>query len=82
MSRDSIFNARFGALPSGIGSYPSRTVSGMYQQEQKIAKAEEAGLIVTAADLADAYPICENCGERLDSEFSTCKPCNKRYLCK
>lgn len=62
--------------------YPIRTVLGMYQQEQQIAKAEDAGLIVTAADLADAYPICENCGERLDSEFSTCKPCNRRYLCK
>lgn len=62
--------------------YPSRTVRGMYQQEQQIAKAEDAGLIVTASDLADAHPICENCGERLDSEFSTCKPCNKRYLCK
>lgn len=67
MSRDSMFNARFGALSSGIGSYPSRTVSGMYQQEQKIAKAEEAGLIVTAADLAES-PECKVCSHKGDCE--------------
>lgn len=43
--------------------YPSRTVRGMYQQEQQIAKAEEAGLIITAADL---YPVyCPVCGHAL-----------------
>lgn len=41
-------------------SYPSRTVRGMYQQEQQIAKAEEAGLIVTAADLRPLH--CYECG--------------------
>ncbi|QJD54700.1 hypothetical protein PssvBMR4_gp02 [Pseudomonas phage MR4] len=41
-------------------SYPSRTARGMYQQEQQIAKAEEAGLIVTAADLAPLH--CYECG--------------------
>lgn len=40
-------------------SYPIRTVSGMYQQEQQITKAEEAGLIVTAVDIADCKcPVC------------------------
>lgn len=63
MSRDSMFNARFGALSSGLGSYPSRTVRGMYQQEQQITKAEDAGLIVTASDL---YPVyCPVCGHTL-----------------
>ena len=48
-------------------SYPSRTVLGMYQQEQQIAKAEEAGLIVTAADLAES-PECKVCSHKGDCE--------------
>lgn len=47
--------------------YPSRTVRGMYQQEQQIAKAEDAGLIVTAADLAES-PECKLCSHKGDCE--------------
>lgn len=41
-------------------TYPARTVAGMYKQEQELAKAEDAGLIVTASDLAT--PHCYECG--------------------
>lgn len=43
-----------------ILDYPQRTVAGMYQQEQELAKADEAGLILTAADLTDTIicPVC------------------------
>ncbi|QHJ80744.1 MAG: hypothetical protein [Bacteriophage sp.] len=63
-------------------NYPQRTVAGMYKQEQELAKADEAGLILTAVDLQNAHPICENCGEPVDDEFATCLPCNRRYLCR
>ena len=51
--------------------YPSRTVHGMYQQEQQIAKAEDAGLIVTAADLAESHEckVCSHKGDCEDCEF-------------
>lgn len=74
MSRDSMFNARFGALSSGLGSYPSRTVRGMYQQEQQIAKAEGAGLIITAADLQHMHS-CECCGENEAYPDGLCAKC-------
>lgn len=49
----------FNSAMWGACGYPSRTVRGMYQQEQQIAKADEAGLIVTAADIADCKcPVC------------------------
>lgn len=66
-------------------SYPSRTFRGMYQQEQQIAKAEEAGLIVTAADLEDlgcdstTLVSCNKCGEptpwEVISDSGLCPDC-------
>lgn len=43
-----------------ITNYPMRTVIGMYKQEQELAKADEAGLILTAADLKPLH--CYECG--------------------
>ena len=48
-------------------SYPARTVAGMYKQEQELAKADEAGLIVTAADLVES-PECKVCSHKGDCE--------------
>jgi len=46
-------------------TYPAMTVAGMYKQEQELAKADEAGLIITAADLK---PInCYECGKVIDN---------------
>lgn len=56
--------------------YPSRTVRGMYQQEQQIAKAEETGLIVTAKDLEDEEPIniaCVHCAYVTDHICDECE---------
>lgn len=40
-------------------SYPSRVIADMYKQEQELAKADEAGLNLTAADLDDCRcPVC------------------------
>lgn len=55
-------------------SYPIRTVRGMYQQEQQLAKAEEAGLIVTAADLQHIH-TCECCGEAEAYPDGLCGKC-------
>lgn len=54
--------------------YPSRTVRGMYQQEQQIAKAEEAGLIVTAADLQHMHS-CDCCGDNGAYHDGLCANC-------
>ena len=57
-------------------SDPSSTVRGMYQQEQQIAKAEGAGLIVTAKDLEDEEPIniaCVHCAYVTDHICDECE---------
>lgn len=52
---------------AGIKDYPQRTVAGMYKQEQELAKADEAGLILTAADLVES-PECKVCSHKGDCE--------------
>lgn len=47
-------------------TYPAMTVRGMYKQEQELARSDEAGLILTAADLGydnTTCVSCNNCGE-------------------
>lgn len=45
--------------------YPMNTIRGMYHQEQQLAKAEEAGLLITNYDLCQDHTIisCNKCGE-------------------
>lgn len=42
-------------------TYPAMTVRGMYHQEQQLSKAEEAGLIITSADLRGDDCPCNSC---------------------
>lgn len=48
-------------------SYPAKTVAGMYKQEQELAKADEAGLILTAADFREPK-MCKGCAHKGDCE--------------
>lgn len=57
-----------------ITNYPMRTVIGMYKQEQELAKADEAGLILTAADLQHMHS-CECCGENEAYPDGLCAKC-------
>ena len=62
-------------LFNGILSYPQRTVAGMYKQEQELAKADEAGLIITAADLAEEKinVACIHCAYVEDNICDECE---------
>ena len=44
--------------------YPSRTIAGMYKQEQELAKADDTGLTITSKDLEYPSAICKGCAHR------------------
>lgn len=58
---------------SGAKDYPIRTVSGMYKQEQELAKAEEDGLIITKMDIEE--PVNMACVHCAYSEDNMCDEC-------
>lgn len=56
-------------------TYPTMTIAGMYKQEQELAKADDAGLIVTSKDL-DEEPIniaCVHCAYVTDNICDECE---------
>lgn len=60
-------------------SYPAKVIAGMYKQEQELAKADEAGLCLTAVDLGcDNTTVisCTGCGEPTPHEVMS-----DRLLC-
>ncbi len=54
-------------------SYPAKTVAGMFKQEQELAKADEAGLILTAADLQPE--LCDSCEKQPIYIGNLCRDC-------
>lgn len=56
-------------------SYPAMVIAGMYKREQELAKANDAGLIVTSKDLEEE-PInmaCVHCAYVNDHMCDDCE---------
>lgn len=54
-------------------TYPSGVIRNMLKLEQELAKADEQGLILTAADLQPQY--CTKCKERVAMFEDMCPDC-------
>lgn len=56
-------------------TYPAMVIAGMYKREQELAKADEAGLIITYKDLEDEpIPLaCVNCAYVTDHICEDCE---------
>ena len=54
-------------------TYPAMVIAGMYKREQELAKADEAGLIITSKDLEDEPMACVNCAYVTDHICEDCE---------